>query len=72
VLDTPVAREVCQDAAVYVAAGDIAGTTAALADLLTNAGRRAAQLAAATGVLARYSWAAAGRATIEALEQAAG
>jgi glycosyltransferase involved in cell wall biosynthesis len=72
VLDTPVAREVCQEGAVYVARGDIAGTTAALGDLLTNDARRAAQLAAAARVLSRYSWPAAARATIEAIEDAAG
>lgn len=70
VLDTAVAREVCQEAAVYVAPGDIAGTTVALSDLLTNAGMRAAQLTAAQQVLAQYSWATAGRATMDALEAA--
>jgi len=70
VLDTAVAREVCRDAAVYVSAGDIAGTTAALAGLLTDAARREAHLSAARQVLAQYSWEAAGRATIAALEAA--
>jgi len=70
VLDTPVAREVCQDAAVFVAAGDIPGTTAAIETLLTDAGRRAAQLQAARRVLAQYAWPAAARATLEAIEGA--
>jgi glycosyltransferase involved in cell wall biosynthesis len=72
VLETPVAREICQDGAVYVSPGDIAGTTAALGDLLTNAARRAAQLLAARRVVAQYSWPDAGRATLEAIEHAAG
>ena len=72
VLDTPVAREVLQDGAVYVSPGDIPGTTAALGDLLTNATRRAAQLLAARRVLAQYSWPDAGRATMDAIEHAAG
>jgi glycosyltransferase involved in cell wall biosynthesis len=70
VLDTAVAREICQEAAVYVSPGDIAGTTGALSDLLTNAGLREAQLSAAQRVLAQYSWEAAGRATMTALEAA--
>jgi len=71
-LDTPVAREVCQDAAAFVAAGDIPGTTAAIEALLTNAGLRTAQLQAARRVLAQYAWPAAAHATIEAIEGAVG
>ena len=42
VLDTPVAREVYGDAAVFVARGDIAGTAAALRRLLTEPAQRGA------------------------------
>jgi glycosyltransferase involved in cell wall biosynthesis len=68
VVDTPVAREVCQEAAVFVGSGDIAGITAALDDLLTNDTRRVAQLDAARRVLAQYSWPEAARATLQAIE----
>jgi glycosyltransferase involved in cell wall biosynthesis len=69
-LDTPVARETCLDAALYVRCetGAIAG---ALNRLLFDEALRARLLAAAPGVLARYSWANAARQTMEALEEAA-
>ena len=60
VLDTPVAREVYGEPPSYVAAATSAATAAALdAGCSTLARRRAAQLARAPGVLARYSWDAA-------------
>jgi glycosyltransferase involved in cell wall biosynthesis len=67
VLDTPVAREVCRDAAVYVRPGDIAGTTAALQAVLTDTALRTRLLAAAEALLPRYDWAATARATLDVL-----
>lgn len=72
VLDTAVAREVCGPAAAYVPAGNIAAIASALGELLDDPQRRQAQLAAATTVLARYSWDAAARSTMAALEDAGG
>ncbi|HEV3215085.1 MAG TPA: glycosyltransferase family 1 protein [Vicinamibacterales bacterium] len=69
-LDTPVARETCLDAAIYVKcqAKQIA---AALADLLYDEKTRARILEAAPGVVARYSWDNAAQQTLQALEDAA-
>ena len=69
-LDTEVAREVCGDAALYVAKGDIAGTTAALDTLLFDGTIRQRVLDAAPPVLSRYSWERAGEETLTALEAA--
>lgn len=71
VLDTPVAREVYGDAAVYVARGDIERTAGTLRALLTHAGTPTAQLSAAPAVLARYSWDMAADRTLAQLEAAA-
>lgn len=70
VLDTPVAREVYGDAAIYVQPGDVTGTAGALARLLLDPDARAAQLRLAQPVLGRYCWPDAARATLGALEQA--
>jgi glycosyltransferase involved in cell wall biosynthesis len=70
-LDTDVAREVCGDAALYVAKGDISGTTAALNGLLFDENVRSRVLEAAPAVLGRYSWTRAGAETLAALEAAA-
>jgi glycosyltransferase involved in cell wall biosynthesis len=70
-LDTDVAREVCGDAALYVAKGDVEGTTAALSSLLFDEDVRQRVLEAAPAVLARYSWTRAGAETLAALEAAA-
>ena len=70
-LDTEVAREVCGEAALYVAKGDIAGTTAALNSLLFDEDVRQRLLASAPAVLARYSWTRAAADTLAALEGAA-
>ena len=70
-LDTDVAREVCGNAALYVAKGDIAGTTAALNSLLFDEDVREHVLGAAPAVLGRYSWTRAGAETLAALEAAA-
>jgi glycosyltransferase involved in cell wall biosynthesis len=69
-LDTGVAHEVCGDAALYVANGDIAGATAALTSLLFDEDVRQRVLGAAPAVLARYSWTRAGAETLAALEAA--
>jgi glycosyltransferase involved in cell wall biosynthesis len=69
-LDTDVAHEVCGDAALYVAKGDISGTTAALETLLFDGTMRRRLLDAAPAVLARYSWQRAGHETLMALEAA--
>jgi glycosyltransferase involved in cell wall biosynthesis len=70
-LDTPVARETCLDAALYVRC-QIAAIAEALDTLLFDEGTRARLLDAAPGVLARYSWANAAQQTLEVLEDAAG
>jgi glycosyltransferase involved in cell wall biosynthesis len=69
-LDTPVAREVCQDAAVYVQPGDIAGTAAAIMSLLADETARTAVMGRAPHVLGQYSWERAALATLAVLERA--
>jgi glycosyltransferase involved in cell wall biosynthesis len=71
-LDTPVARESCGPAALYAAAGDVAGVTSALERLLFDEHVRQRLLGAAPGVLSRYSWPKAARDTLALLEQSAG
>ncbi|HZB26866.1 MAG TPA: glycosyltransferase family 1 protein [Vicinamibacterales bacterium] len=56
VLDTPVAREIYGPAAFYVQRGDIKGTARLLQELLADRRSAAAAVAAASPVLARYSW----------------
>jgi glycosyltransferase involved in cell wall biosynthesis len=70
-LDTPVARESCGDAALYVAPNDLAATTRALEMALFSDETRARLLAAAPAVLARYDWTVAARETLAALLGAA-
>jgi glycosyltransferase involved in cell wall biosynthesis len=72
VLDTPVAREVYGDAAVYVRAGDLEATAAALKRLIVDRGARDAQLRAATPVLDRYCWPDAARRVLEVIAKAGG
>jgi len=69
-LDTPVARECCGDAALYVSLDDLAGTTLALEQLLFDEVARARILTAAPSVLARYSWPRAARETLDVLTSA--
>ena len=69
--DSPVAREVCGEAAVFVPIGDVGRTANALEELLHDEGARARVLAAGQIVLARYSWAEAARATLTAIEAGA-
>lgn len=71
VLDTPVAREIYGGAAVFVPGEDGAAAGTALRRLLTDPGARAAVLAHAPAVLARYSWDAAADATLVELERTA-
>ena len=69
-LDTPVARESCGDAALYVPPGDLAATTRALQAVLFDESARARLLAAAPAVLARYSWPRAAENTLAVIERA--
>jgi glycosyltransferase involved in cell wall biosynthesis len=70
VLDTPIARESCGDAAIFVPAGDLPATTKALESALFDDDVRARVLGAAPAVLARYSWPRAARETMDAIESA--
>lgn len=71
-LDTPVARESCGDAALYVPVNDLPATVDALELALFDEGTRARVLAAAPAVLAKYSWPKAARDTLAVLEAAGG
>jgi glycosyltransferase involved in cell wall biosynthesis len=71
VLDTPVAREVYGDAAVYVAPDDVEGAALELRRLLRAPEAGQALLARAPDVLARYSWDRAAERTLEHLERIA-
>lgn len=71
VLDTAVAREVYGDAVRYVGTEDIAGTAAALRELLTSPRSAEALMAKAPAILARYSWDTAAARTLLAIEKAA-
>ena len=68
VLDTLVAREVYGAAARYVERPEPSAVAAAMVELLRAPERRAALLAEAPAVLARYRWAEAADATLEAIE----
>jgi glycosyltransferase involved in cell wall biosynthesis len=71
-LDTPVARETCGDAARYVSA-DAGNDRIAevIVDLLANAASRDAVLGHADRVLARYDWDRTAASTQTVLEEAA-
>jgi glycosyltransferase involved in cell wall biosynthesis len=69
-LDTPVARESCGDAAVYVPLRDVPATTRALESVLFDEATRSRILAAAPAELAKYSWPHAARETLAVLEGA--
>jgi glycosyltransferase involved in cell wall biosynthesis len=69
-LDTPVARESCGEAARYVPRGDVAAAASALASLLFDEDARTRLLAAAPTVLARYDWRQAASRTLAVLEGA--
>jgi glycosyltransferase involved in cell wall biosynthesis len=66
-LDTPVAREICADAALYVTRPDPALIEAALATLLYDAAERRRILEAAQPLLARYSWTECARDVLQVL-----
>ena len=70
-LDTPVARESCGAAALYVPLGSLRTIANALEQILFDDPTRERLLAAAPAVLARYSWPRASRDTLTALEQSA-
>jgi len=70
-LDTPVARESCGDAAVYVPLGEVPAITRALDAMLFDGATRSRILAAAPAALARYSWPRAARETLAVLEAVA-
>jgi glycosyltransferase involved in cell wall biosynthesis len=72
VLDTPVAREVCGDAAFFVQPGDLPGTAETIARAMFDADARARLMMAAHARLGRYSWPAAAASTLDVLEQAGG
>ncbi len=73
VLDTPVARETCGDAARYVApSASNDEIAAAITALLTDAGARNEVLRHRHRVLSGYDWKATAGATLAVLEEAAG
>ena len=71
VLDTAVAREVYQDAAVFVQPGDVSGVSEALRQLLTNPWAAAPIVARAPALLRQYSWDTAADRTLSELESVA-
>ena len=66
-LDTPVARESCGDAGLYVPPNDRRATTQALDAVLFDADTRSRLLGASPAVLAKYDWARAARETLAVL-----
>ena len=69
--DTPVARESCGEAAVYVPLGNLTATTRALEQALFDEPTRARVLAAAPAALAKYSWPRAAAETLAVIEASA-
>ena len=69
-LDTPVAREACGDAALYVPMSDVHATASALETVLYDDGARARLLSAAPAVLSRFDWTRAAADTLSILETA--
>jgi glycosyltransferase involved in cell wall biosynthesis len=70
-LDTPVARESCGEAALYVSSTDPNEIADALERALDDEQTRARILSAAARTLARFDWPRAARDTLRILEQAA-
>jgi glycosyltransferase involved in cell wall biosynthesis len=68
--DTPVAREIFGNAARYVPSDDIDAIVSGLESLLFDSSAREDLMARAPAVLSRYSWPAAARETLDALEDA--
>jgi glycosyltransferase involved in cell wall biosynthesis len=71
VYDTPVAREVYGDAALFVPPGDLDGVAAALTSAIRDPVVRARLRQAAAGRLEALSWDAAARRTMKTLREAA-
>jgi glycosyltransferase involved in cell wall biosynthesis len=71
VLDTPVARESCGRAALYVGLDNLPATAAALEAALFDEQARSSVLSAAPEVLSRYNWSRAARETLALIEQVA-
>lgn len=69
-LDTPVAREACGDAALYVSKGAPSDTARSIEAALFDEVLRARILAAAPAALEKYDWTRAARATMAAIESA--
>jgi alpha-1,3-rhamnosyl/mannosyltransferase len=69
-LDTPIARESCGNAALYVPPGHRGATTRALEQALFDEETRTRVLAEAPAVLARYDWTRAADDTLTAIEKA--
>ena len=69
-LDTPVAREICGPAALYVPTTELPVVAAALETLLFDDDARRRVLQTAPEVLGRYSWTRAASQTLAALERA--
>ena len=69
-LDTPVARESCGPAALYVGLESAERIAAEIERLVYDAGVRRSLLAEAAATLARYDWAVAARDTLRTLEAA--
>jgi glycosyltransferase involved in cell wall biosynthesis len=69
-LDTPVARESCGSAALYVPLGNIDVIASELERLLYDEATRRSLLTAAPATLARYDWPRAARETLRVLEEA--
>jgi glycosyltransferase involved in cell wall biosynthesis len=69
-LDTPVAREICGDAAMYIPRAEPPLIEDALRRLLLDSGERERILGAAPGVLARYSWSDCAKRVLNVLVEA--
>jgi glycosyltransferase involved in cell wall biosynthesis len=70
VLDTPVAREIYGNAAIYVERPEPELIEAAIEQALSDERERAHRLAIAPGVLSRYSWTECARGVLKVLEEA--
>ena len=70
VVDTPVARESCAGAALYVPLVDLAATSRAIERVLVDESTRTRVLAAAPAALAKYSWPRAAEETLALIERA--
>ncbi len=71
VADTPVARESCGEAALYVPLDDVPGVTRGLERLLFDDTERRRILDSAPEVLGRFSWSRAARETLAVIEGSA-